>query len=375
MDGMRTSPLLANERDDLLDEQRVPVGHRDDPLAQRGIRPAVRIDELGALRRRQRLEQNRGRVQLAPAPGRPRIEELRARETEQHQRRAAREVGDVIDQVEEHRLAPLHVIEDDDQRAVAGELLELRPHRPEELAGSRAAVGHLRERSGGGRSRLLEHRDERPECDPLAVAEAAPSEHGRVDAVQELGCQPRLAEACGAEDSEEVAAALPYGALVGPAQLLELGVAADERCVQPAGDRQRLGIDVEQAKRRHRLGLAASVDLPRLDAHGIAHRRRVASPISTSPSAASCSRRAATLTASPVTRVSPSPARTLPVFTPMRAPRPSAATSARISHAARTARSASSSCATGTPKTAITASPMNFSTVPPWRSRIVRMPS
>ena len=33
--------------------------------------------------------------------------------------------------------------------------------------------------------------------------------------------------------------------------------------------------------------------------------------------------------------------------------------------AARTARSASSSCSTGTPKTAITASPRNFSAVPP----------
>src|SRR5688572_8526359 len=36
--------------------------------------------------------------------------------------------------------------------------------------------------------------------------------------------------------------------------------------------------------------------------------------------------------------------------------------------AARTARSASSSCETGAPKTAMTASPMNFSTVPPKRS-------
>ena len=40
----------------------------------------------------------------------------------------------------------------------------------------------------------------------------------------------------------------------------------------------------------------------------------------------------------------------------------------RIASAARTARSGSSSCATGAPKTAITASPMNFSTVPPKRS-------
>ena len=36
-----------------------------------------------------------------------------------------------------------------------------------------------------------------------------------------------------------------------------------------------------------------------------------------------------------------------------------------MTSAARTARSGSSSCATGTPNTAITASPMNFSTVPP----------
>ena len=37
----------------------------------------------------------------------------------------------------------------------------------------------------------------------------------------------------------------------------------------------------------------------------------------------------------------------------------------RIRSAARRARTGSSSCAAGTPNTAITASPMNFSTVPP----------
>ena len=55
--------------------------------------------------------------------------------------------------------------------------------------------------------------------------------------------------------------------------------------------------------------------------------------------------------------------------------RRSAAPRPRISSAARTARSASSSCARGRPKTAITASPMNFSTVPPWRSTAVRISS
>ena len=40
----------------------------------------------------------------------------------------------------------------------------------------------------------------------------------------------------------------------------------------------------------------------------------------------------------------------------------------RIASEARMARSASSSCACGTPNAAITASPANFSTVPPWRT-------
>ena len=45
--------------------------------------------------------------------------------------------------------------------------------------------------------------------------------------------------------------------------------------------------------------------------------------------------------------------------------RAKARTASTSSSAARTARSASSSCAIGAPQTAITASPMNFSTVPP----------
>ena len=56
-----------------------------------------------------------------------------------------------------------------------------------------------------------------------------------------------------------------------------------------------------------------------------------------------------------------------PVSTPARAssPGPSAFTAATRSRAARTARSASFSRAIGVPHTAITASPMNFSIVPP----------
>ena len=52
-----------------------------------------------------------------------------------------------------------------------------------------------------------------------------------------------------------------------------------------------------------------------------------------------------------------------------------AETASRSSTAARTPRSASSSRTVGMPKTAQTASPMNFSIVPPWRSMIVLAPT
>jgi hypothetical protein len=90
----------------------------------------------------------------------------------------------------------------------------------------------------------------------------------------------------------------------------------------------------------------------------------------------------AVFTASPATIpswVAPKVTATSPVTTPARAARPgtpasapSSATAATRSSAARTARSASPSAATGVPHTAITASPMNFSTTPPYRPITVR---
>ena len=109
----------------------------------------------------------------------------------------------------------------------------------------------------------------------------------------------------------------------------------------------------------------------------------VSSPSRISPGCAACSIRFATLTASPVTKPWPddeSPATTSPVLMPIRissrvaqlasSSALSSESRARIAAAARTARSASSSCNVGAPKTAMTSSPMNFSTVPPWLSTI-----
>ena len=101
-----------------------------------------------------------------------------------------------------------------------------------------------------------------------------------------------------------------------------------------------------------------------------ATRPSVSSPIRISPGAAACSSRAATFTASPVASRSAVPVTTSPVFTPIRPTIPSSGHDSRISMAALHALSASSSCESGTPNTAITASPMNFSTVPSCDSTI-----
>ena len=103
--------------------------------------------------------------------------------------------------------------------------------------------------------------------------------------------------------------------------------------------------------------------------------RCVAASTSTDPGSAADCTRAAVFTASPATIPSltaPSVTATSPVTTPARAARSATPTSAPSwptaltrSSAARTARSASPSVATGVPHTAITASPMNFSTTPP----------
>ena len=107
----------------------------------------------------------------------------------------------------------------------------------------------------------------------------------------------------------------------------------------------------------------------------------MSSPTRISPTGAAVCIREAVLTTSPATIASPwlglAPRATSasPVFTASRACRSSAgsarfisARASRTASAARTARSGSSPWATGAPNTAITASPTNFSTLPPNRS-------
>ena len=126
----------------------------------------------------------------------------------------------------------------------------------------------------------------------------------------------------------------------------------------------------------------AAIDSAGPTGDGISHELdSVSRPIMISAGAAASLKPAATFTASPTTSAAPGrpvPTTTAPVLMPVRASRKrrvraqsgvqSSPAPDRISTAARTARRASSSWTSGTPNTAITASPMYFSTVPPWRS-------
>src|SRR6266516_4655257 len=106
--------------------------------------------------------------------------------------------------------------------------------------------------------------------------------------------------------------------------------------------------------------------------------RYVSAPTMISPTGACCCRRDAVFTTSPATIASPSAGRAesvttaSPVFTAPRIRSSSSGwsalrvpTASRTARAALTARSGSSPWAVGAPKTAMTASPTNFSTTPP----------
>ena len=124
---------LAGHRRHLFEEERVPGRGAADPAAERVVDRREVLEQLVGLVRRERLEQHRGRVRLSARPGRAALEELGPRHAEEQERRVAAEVGDVLDQVEERRLAPVDVIEDDDERPLGRGLLERLPDRPRDL--------------------------------------------------------------------------------------------------------------------------------------------------------------------------------------------------------------------------------------------------
>ena len=177
----------------------------------------------------QRAEQDRRRVQLAAAPGRARLEQLGAGEADEEDRRLARIVGKVLDELDQRRLGPVHVLEHENQRGLARGRLEQLADRPERLL-----LRKLRGELTFGQ--LSQHLRERPERDRLAVRRAAAREDGRLafDRGGELRGEPRLADARGAEDGEEVRSSLAHRPLERLRELCELLLPTDHLPVRTA---------------------------------------------------------------------------------------------------------------------------------------------
>ncbi len=89
---LTVAAVLANHRQHLFDVERVSGRRRGDLLPQLGAQRGVADEaphQLLALRCPERLEEERRRVELPAAPGGSRVEQLRARDTEEKDRRVA----------------------------------------------------------------------------------------------------------------------------------------------------------------------------------------------------------------------------------------------------------------------------------------------
>ena len=218
--------------------------------------------------------------------------------------------------------------------------------------------------------RALDHLGQRPVGDALAVGQAAAREHGRaLERLAELAREPALADPGLAVDREEVRAAVAEGAVVGvlpAARARSRGPTSGACCAcgreplgrsSPARARPRsarsrpfssTGPTSSTSTRPERQPVRGRADQelpglggllePRGDVDGLAGGEgRVA------------------VVRDDLARLDPDPRLELELV----------ARASRIASPARTARSASSSCACGMPKAAMTASPANFSTIPP----------
>ena len=254
----------------------------------------------------------------------------------------------------------------------------------DQRANLRASLGRsvgLRDAGGGAH-----HLGDCPVRDPVAVVQAPAAEHRRARSRpgQELAHEAALAGASRRQHREQLRSRASHG----PPSARSSASSSAVRPTSGVSNRRRCASGPTIATSR-----AASIPpaLPFASTRRARPppRRRgraeVSPPSRTSPGAAACWSRAATLTVSPETRAACRRCR--PRRAPRRCGRRRAARWGRClgppvaiqlgqrapsSAAARTARSASSSWRVGQPKTAMTASPMNFSTVPPWRSMTPR---
>ena len=188
----------------------------------------------------ERLERQRGRVGDPGGPARPALGELGSGEAADEDRVLARPVEQLLEEVEQALVGPVHVLEQQDHRIAVREPLEEQPPGREQLLAHQPRLGGSQQRperlgdplalagvldpllEPGGEPRvdlgrgcvvadpepLADHVGERPVGDPVAEGEAAaevPEHLDRepVDVVVELGPEPGLADPGGAADPDQ----------------------------------------------------------------------------------------------------------------------------------------------------------------------------
>ena len=163
---------VVDERaEELLDVEGVALGRIGDPGAHRGRERATGHERVDQLERRpfgQWLEQDRRGVELAAAPRRTVVQELGTRRADEEDRRVPRQVGDRLDEVEQGRLGPVDVVDEDDERPLVGEVLQRATERPDELfLGRRRLETDEADEAARDRRCLRQSGDER--VDPLTL--------------------------------------------------------------------------------------------------------------------------------------------------------------------------------------------------------------
>ncbi len=144
--------------DDLDCVEREP-GRSPDDLADDLVLHAgdVLMEHLGHLGIRQGGQPHRHGAAVLSPPGRVPLQEIRAGQRHDEDRRVRGALHQLGDELDQPRVGPVGVLEHQDGRAVGGDVLEVGPHRGEQLG---AVPGrHLRQAEQPGQSRL----------DPLAV--------------------------------------------------------------------------------------------------------------------------------------------------------------------------------------------------------------
>ena len=281
--------------------QRDTLGTLEDAVAQLARQPGHEPGkELLHRLARERLEVHRGEAALPGTPGRPALEQLRPGQRDHEQRVAPRPVEEMLDEVQQARVRPLHVLEGEhgriglgqslEEKAPGGEQVLLVPRlmlgQPEQvrqprlqeaaLLGVEDVLFERRAELAEGGVRLLVLRDaaahphhvrQRPVGDPFAIRKAATAVpvHGVGDPVEvlvELPGKARLADPGDAGHRDEMRLVLLCTRMEEILDLAQLTVTADEgsfeavRLERPAQARD----DAQRPPQRRRTFLALQLE-------------------------------------------------------------------------------------------------------------------